>query len=54
VKISVILPVYNVESWLTECLESIGSQDYDDMECIVVDDRGTDRSMEICRNFIEG
>lgn len=53
-KVSVILPVYNVESWLQECLESIGSQDYDDMECIVVDDRGTDRSMEICRNFIEG
>jgi len=54
VKISVILPVYNVESWLLECLESIGSQDYDDMECIVVDDCGTDRSMEICRRYIDG
>lgn len=43
-----------MESWLLECLESIGSQDYGDMECIVVDDRGTDRSMEICRRYIDG
>lgn len=47
--ISVILPVYNVERYITKCLESIIAQQYHDYELIIIDDCGTDRSLEICK-----
>ena len=49
--ISVIIPVYNAEKWLTEALESLQGQTYGDFEAILVDDGSTDRSAAICRNF---
>lgn len=52
IRISIIVPVYNVERYLRRCLESIGSQDYPEAECIVVDDRSTDGSMDICRRYV--
>ena len=39
--ISVIVPVYNVETWLLRCLESIAAQTYKDFEAILVDDGST-------------
>lgn len=52
-KISVIVPVYNVEEYILECLQSLVSQTYQNFEVIVVDDCGTDNSMSLVRQFIE-
>lgn len=50
-QISVVVPVYNEEKYLTECLNSILNQTYSDLEIIVVDDGSTDQSAEICDQF---
>ena len=44
---SIIVPVYNVEQYLEQCLESILAQNYDDYEVICVNDGSTDSSREI-------
>ena len=49
--ISVIVPVYNVEAYLPACMESILSQDYRDLEVILIDDGSKDRSGEICDRY---
>lgn len=49
--ISIIVPVYNVESYLKECLESIQNQTYTDIEVILVNDGSTDTSKEICELY---
>ncbi len=46
--ISVIVPVYNVQDYLEECIGSIVSQTYKELEIILVDDGSTDRSATIC------
>ena len=46
-KFSIVVPVYNVEQYLDECLKSIISQDYGDYEVLCVNDGSTDRSREI-------
>jgi glycosyltransferase involved in cell wall biosynthesis len=48
---SVILPVYNSEEYLHECLESILKQSYSKFEIIVINDGSTDSSGEICNEF---
>ena len=50
-KISVIVPIYNVEEYLEECLRSIQTQDFDEFEAILVDDGSTDRSGTIAKEF---
>lgn len=51
--ISVIIPIYNVEDYLLECLQSVAKQSKTDgIECILVDDKGDDNSMEIAEKFI--
>lgn len=50
-KISIIIPIYNVEKYVAECLESILNQDFDDYEVICVDDASTDSSMEIVEKY---
>ena len=52
-KITVIVPVYNVENYLNKCLDSIITQTYTNIEIIVVNDGSTDASGEICKEFAE-
>ena len=51
VLVSVIIPVFNVEEYLTDCVESVIKQSYQDIEILLVDDGSTDRSGEICDEF---
>ena len=46
-KVSVVVPVYNVEQYLVECMESITHQTLEDIEVIVINDGSTDNSNEI-------
>lgn len=50
-KISVIIPVYNVEKYLPECIDSILNQTFQDFEIICVDDGSTDRSLDILQDY---
>ena len=49
--ISVIVPVYNVEPYIAECIESIQNQTYINLEIILVDDGSTDASGDICDQY---
>lgn len=52
-KISVIVPVYNVEKYLNATIESIVNQTYKNLELILIDDGSTDSSPKICDNWAE-
>ena len=52
-KFSILIPVYNVEIYLEQCLNSVINQTFDDYEVIVVDDGSTDNSSRICDAFAE-
>ena len=47
-KISILIPVYNVEPYLQRCIDSVLAQDFQDWEMILVDDGSPDRCPEIC------
>lgn len=51
--ISVIIPVYNVEKYISECIESILGQTYKELEIILVDDGSSDNSSQICDEYGE-
>lgn len=50
-KISVIVPVYNVEKYLRRCVDSILAQTFTDFELLLIDDGSTDKSGEICDEY---
>ena len=49
--ISVIIPIYNVELYLAQCLDSVLNQSYKHIELILVNDGSTDSSPQICENY---
>lgn len=51
--ISVIIPVYNMGTYLGECLDSVISQSYKDFEVLLVDDGSIDNSLAICQKWAE-
>lgn len=52
-KVSIVLPVYNVEKYLTQCLDSIANQTFKDFECICVNDGSTDNSLKILQEYAQ-
>ena len=52
-RISIIIPIYNVEPYLRQCLDSIGLLGHDDVEIILVNDGSTDGSGKICTEYTE-
>lgn len=50
-EVSIILPVYNVESYLAMCLDSLTSQSFEDIEIICVNDGSTDKSLDILEHY---
>lgn len=51
--ISIIIPVYNVEKYLDECIQSCINQTYKNIEIILIDDGSSDKSAEICKEYAE-
>ena len=49
--ISIVVPIYNVEDYLIDCLESILKQTYQNFEVVMVDDGSTDNSGSIARKY---
>ncbi len=52
-KVSIIIPIFNVEKYIKRCLESVVSQDYSDIECILVNDCSPDDSFSIAKDFVD-
>ena len=50
-KISVIIPVFNTESYISKCLDSLLGQSYTNLEIIVVDDGSTDGSWDVIQSY---
>ena len=50
-KISIIVPVYNVEKYLSRCLDSLLTQSLTDIEVIAINDGSTDSSLKILNNY---
>ena len=53
IKVSIIVPFYNVENYIEKCLQSLVSQTLEDIEIILVNDGSEDKSEEIAKKFIE-
>lgn len=49
--ISIIIPVYNVEAYLEECVESVLAQTFKDVEILLIDDGSTDTSGYLCEDI---
>lgn len=51
--VSIIVPVYNVEKYITKCLESVKAQSLTDFECLIIDDASPDNSIEVAKKVIK-
>ncbi len=51
-KVSIIIPIYNAEKYLKECLASIKNQTYKNIEVLMINDGSTDNSENICKEFL--
>lgn len=51
-KVSIIIPIYNVEKYIRECIDSVIKQTFEDLEIICVDDCGSDNSINIVQNYL--
>lgn len=49
--VTIIIPVYNVEKYLEECIDSVINQTYKNIEVILINDGSTDNSLEICNDY---
>ena len=47
-KVSIVVPIYNTEKYLDECIESIVNQTYKNLEIILIDDGSKDKSPQMC------
>ena len=52
-KVSLIIPVYNVQDYIEKCLDSVVNQTIDDMEIIIVNDGSKDLSKQKIENYLE-
>lgn len=52
-KVSIIVPIYNIEAYLRRCVDSLLAQDYDNIEIILIDDCSTDNSAEIAKEYAQ-
>lgn len=52
-RLSVIIPIYNVEPYIVRCLDSVAGQTWTDMEILCVDDGSTDKSGELCEQYAQ-
>jgi len=50
-KLSIIVPIYNVENYISKCIDSLLNQDYDDYQIILINDGSTDKSLDICMDY---
>lgn len=48
---SVIIPIYNVETYIERCIKSLLVQTYKELQIIIIDDGSTDRSLAICEEY---
>lgn len=53
-RFSILIPVYNVELYLPQCLQSVGAQSFTDFEVVIINDGSTDASLSICETFAAG
>lgn len=50
-KISIIVPIYNADKYLSRCIESVLAQSFRNFELLLVDDGSTDKSGDICKKY---
>ncbi len=53
IKVTVVMPIYNVEPWLCRAIESVAAQTYQNLEILLVDDGSTDGSGKICDQYVQ-
>ena len=50
-KVSIIVPVYNIESYIGDCIKSLINQSYINLEILLINDGSKDSSLRICNNY---